>query len=488
MRARIALLSLLVAGALLGGGLGTVSPANAVDLTFAPSTADQSVGAIALTGFAPTDVVLAGVGIPGAPTGTTFRFASTTGLTPAYGYAFTNTMTDVTFTGTVADVDAALATMLVSTGAATGPFTINVTASANITGVYYNALNDHYYKYVPGMTTWTIAQASSGVLTWYGAAGYLVTITDAAENTFVSDHTNAQNIWIGATDASTEGTWVWATGPEAGTPFWTGTSSGTTTPPFNYASWAPSEPNNNGGAEDFAVTNWRGTLGLWNDVVVNSNLNNGYLVEFSPPVGGYTGVSSTVLTAEVGTPARVPSAPRAVAATPGNGRAQVAWRVPLDPGTSAITRYRVTAQPGGASCVAIAPALSCTVTGLSNDTSYTFDVKARNATGWGPTAASTHVTPVAPTIDLGRGTRVPAGHLDRMRAPGTSTGIPAGSRLIPFIRYDGQSAFTKGRGTIVVRPDGSFVWSRKISKRRELTGYVVWHGHSSNRITWSTIR
>lgn len=297
MRRRRVFAALAAVALVAASALSFSSPAHAVDVEFLPSTADQSPGAITV-GI--TGTLLVGVSLDNAPAGTTFRFGSTTGLAPAFGYVFTSTLTEISFTGAQADVNAALASMLISTGSAGGSFSINVTAVPNAANVYYDAPEDHYYKYVAGPTTsWTSARVGAGTQTLNGATGYLVNITTAQENNYIKLNVNASNIWIGGSDASVSNTWQWMDGPEAGTTFWIGTASGTTVAPFNYAAWAAGEPNNSGGTESYAVTNWRGTLGAWNDVANNSIYINGYLVEFSPPVGGWTGASSTTLTAAV---------------------------------------------------------------------------------------------------------------------------------------------------------------------------------------------
>ena len=89
-----------------------------------------------------------------------------------------------------------------------------------------------------------------------------------------------------------------------------------------------------------------------------------------------------------------PSAPTAVTATAGNGEATVSW-TPWKSFTG--QSYTVTASPGGQTCTATHPATSCTVSGLTNGTAYTFSVT--NKTSGGTSAASTassSVTPSAP--------------------------------------------------------------------------------------------
>ena len=68
---------------------------------------------------------------------------------------------------------------------------------------------------------------------------------------------------------------------------------------------------------------------------------------------------------------------------------------PASDGGSAIVGYTVTASPGGRTCTTTG-AISCTVTGLTNGTAYTFTVTATNATGTSAASAdSSAVTPAA---------------------------------------------------------------------------------------------
>jgi alpha-tubulin suppressor-like RCC1 family protein len=348
-----------------------------------------------------------------------------------------------------------------------------------------------------------------------------------------------------------------------------------------------------------------------------------------------------------------PSAPGGVIAQAGSEAATVFWQAPASPGSFPVTSYQVTAVPGGGSCLATAPTLTCVISGLTNDATYTASVRALNGAGWGPyssssdpftptadapplpspvpvldpgeayvtvndvpqpvaveangrntrvdlagddftmdlsgldtndrpaqldpdgvlllrpdrkirttgtgfsrtskvnlfvdpptlltspitvstnaikgvfigtvttntngtftgavvlppeTPAGRHVIQavgytrsgalravslgvrVTPALTLAQGTRTADGRHDRIRTTGTSTGIPDGSRLTPYIRYGNRGAFTEGKATIVVQADGSFRWTREIRKNRAVTGYVTWKSTESNRVTWLKIR
>ena len=92
-----------------------------------------------------------------------------------------------------------------------------------------------------------------------------------------------------------------------------------------------------------------------------------------------------------------PGAPKDVTARPGTSAAVVRWTAPRSNGGSAITGYTVTSKPGSKTCTpSPATVTTCTVTGLTNGTAYTFTVRARNSVGTGPaSAASKPVTPAA---------------------------------------------------------------------------------------------
>ncbi|MBM4287520.1 MAG: hypothetical protein FJ135_05120 [Deltaproteobacteria bacterium] len=121
--------------------------------------------------------------------------------------------------------------------------------------------NGHYYTITKNIGTWHQARDEA-----VAAGGYLVTINDAAEETWLRQTFSLEyTYWIGLTDEKEEGRWVWV-----------GEDS-------SYLNWAPGEPNNmtpntseqgwegfhNDNGEDYTVMNWiiAGTA-YWNDVPI----------------------------------------------------------------------------------------------------------------------------------------------------------------------------------------------------------------------------
>jgi hypothetical protein len=103
-------------------------------------------------------------------------------------------------------------------------------------------------------------------------------------------------------------------------------------------------------------------------------------------VGPASGASNSV------TPAAVPDAPTSVGATAGDGSAVVTWAAAVS-GGSAVTGYTVAATPGVHGCTTTG-ALTCSISGLANGTTYLITVKAANTLGSGPVSSpAVAVTP-----------------------------------------------------------------------------------------------
>jgi hypothetical protein len=164
----------------------------------------------------------------------------------------------------------------------------------------------------------------------------------------------------------------------------------------------------------------------------------------------------------------------------------VSWTAPTTPGSYPVTNYQVTSSPEGKTC--LTSTLTCTVSGLTNSTAYTFTVKALTGAGWGESSTpSNAVTPTpkpTPSITI-TGTR--AG--ERITITGTSTQL-AGQTLTPWIKFPGETTFSQGSAIIPIAADGSFTWSRKTGKKNlragglmQLVAYVAQGTTKSNTVT-----
>ncbi len=185
-------------------------------------------------------------------------------------------VTEISFTGSSADVTTALAERLSWTAPMT-PSQSYLRLSASV-GSYYAGLvvdesSGHAYLMPTGSLSWPDARDAAAALTYNGLTGYLVTITTSAENTFVSAVTGNTTHYIAATseieyinpllapedryanEFDARGQYHWGAGPEAGER-------------VTWAPWFPGEPNNFAN-ERCILTNWFPAPefgpGLWND-------------------------------------------------------------------------------------------------------------------------------------------------------------------------------------------------------------------------------
>lgn len=189
------------------------------------------------------------------------------------------------FSGTKAEVAAALSTVTWTPDSLTTGLTLRVgLTSALQANQYYDANSGRYYQYfqfakILATDAEIVAREPERKL--FGMTGYLAHLTSKAENDFVAGEISASNIWIGATDVTTEGVWKWIS--EANLP----------EEPFVVTSWAASQPDNYLNGEDYASTNMSNQpAGMWNDLPNFSDSIQGYLVEY----GGRSGETSTAVT------------------------------------------------------------------------------------------------------------------------------------------------------------------------------------------------
>lgn len=126
-----------------------------------------------------------------------------------------------------------------------------------LAGPVVNTANGHsYYLLTP--SGWNAAEAKAQEL-----GGHFATVRDQAENDLLLTNFGfysgtARFLWLGLTDYRQEGVfrWRWQSGE-----------------PLAYTNWAPGEPNNAGGQENWTALigpsghNGTGLSGQWNDLV-----------------------------------------------------------------------------------------------------------------------------------------------------------------------------------------------------------------------------
>lgn len=186
-----------------------------------------------------------------------------------------------------------------------------------------------------------------------------------------------------------------------------------------------------------------------------------------------------------------PDTPTSVSVTPWDGAVTISWSAPEDPGFSPITSYTVTAAPGGQTCTTT-KTLSCTIGGLTNDTPYTFSVRAHNSIGDGPPAVTLPTAPAVPPLvtPTPEPTATPTESPNPTPAPAAAPASNGGGSLpLPLLIL---IAVAIGLGTAVVAYRPSLVVSRAgelIGRLRGGSAATVAMSGSSGDATaenWST--
>ncbi|WP_138007409.1 PKD domain-containing protein [Halalkalirubrum salinum] len=178
-----------------------------------------------------------------------------------------------------------------------------ITFSLGKDGLYYEGTGNYYEYVADDGITWHDARAAANESDHLGLQGYLATVTSEGENDFIQNKLRGAG-WMGASDAETEGTWRWVTGPEGtedggdGRHFFTQTASDDGTPDdiydgstpgggsaerSNYTNWDINEPNDHLAGEDYAHfcmgISWCPN-GYWNDFEYDHSGIDGYVVEY----------------------------------------------------------------------------------------------------------------------------------------------------------------------------------------------------------------
>ncbi len=197
--------------------------------------------------------------------------------------------------------------------------------------------------------------------------------------------------------------------------------------------WSPPVSDSGAAVTEFIVRSLPDSATcLWSSgplICTVSGLRNGVEYRFEVMARNLAGAGKPSVASSSVIPQGPPGPPRNLLARAGDGKVFLSWIAPVSDGGSPVTGYRATASPGGAQCVPIDVPItapnSCTITGLTNRSPYTFTVAAANLNGEGDaSAASEPVFPgPSPVVSY------PGGPLrfdmgSTVNLPATNTGTP----------------------------------------------------------------
>ncbi|MCX6795619.1 MAG: fibronectin type III domain-containing protein [Candidatus Falkowbacteria bacterium] len=236
-----------------------------------------------------------------------------------------------------------------------------------------------------GFSTTTSASTTSGIITG---------LTNGTSYTFTVKAHNAMGDSLNSTSSSSI---TPATIPSAPTAILATRGDGQALVSFAAA--------NDGGSPiiSYLITSVSGgfstTTATTSGIVVG--LTNGVSYTFNVVAINSVGTSSLSAASNAVTPATLPGAPSLLSLTPGNSQVTLYFNAPTDDGGSPITSYSVFSS---GSLVASGASSPITVTGLTNNVSYSFTVKAVNIVGTSATSsAALSTSPIAPASGGGGG-------------------------------------------------------------------------------------
>ena len=152
-------------------------------------------------------------------------------------------------------------------------------------GPILNPDNGHYYEWYNAGSglTFDAAEALAESRTLKGVPGHRVTVTSAAEESFLASNYPIGTVryWVGGSDEGSEGQWYWVTGE-----------------PWGYENWGPGEPN--GGTNESCIEYQPVNTVQWNDIPCQGSIPD-LLIEYdgtpvpAMPMGALVGLLMVLL-------------------------------------------------------------------------------------------------------------------------------------------------------------------------------------------------
>ena len=383
------------------GGVGGAPGNGQVSVTW---TAPASNGGSAITGYRITPSV---GGTPQAPvlTGSTATAFTVTGLTNGTPYTFTIAAINAVGAGNDSGPSAAVTPVSVP-GAPGGVAGVAGNAQVALT---WNAPGADGGSPITGyrVTPFIGAVAQAAILTGSVTRTYTATgLQNGTAYTFTVAALNAAGAGVDSAASAAVTPNVAATAPDAPT--------GVTGTPGNASvalTWTAPPSTGGSAITGYVVTRYiggvsQGTIasGSAATAFTVTGLTNGTAYTFTVAAVNAVGTGAGSGPSTAVTPVTVPGAPTGVAGTAGSLSAALTWNAPASTGGSATTGYRITPYIAGVAQTAVltgSPARAFTVTGLTNNTGYTFRVAAINAVGAGANSgASGTITPSVTLVQV----------------------------------------------------------------------------------------
>lgn len=368
------------------------------------TTASVAFGAPASDGGYPITTYTV-TSLPGSVTATgTSSPINVTGLTSGTAYTFTVTATNSIGTSSPSQASNSINTDFVNPNAPTAPTvgTATATGATTATLTFTAPSSDGGYP----ITGYTVISTPGGITASGTSSPISITgLTAGTEYTFTVAAINSQG--TGTNSSSSNAVTTDAAAPSAPTNV-NATKTGSTTATVTF-----SEPASNGGAAvtSYTVTSSPGGItasGSGSPInIIGLTPATAYTFTVTATNSAGTSVASQPSN-QITADASAPGAPTIGTAIKVNSTsATVSFTAPASNGGASITSYTVTSTPGN--ITASGTTSPITITGLTPDTAYTFNVKAENFVGTGTASASSNsittdatdvFVPGAPTVGV----------------------------------------------------------------------------------------